>query len=129
MTETGGKAADALRTIGEVAAETGVATHVLRYWERTVPALRPLRSSGRRYYRPDDVALIRRLQQLVSVEGYTLEGAAKALGRRRAAAPEQPRLDLPEPARPDVAAPALPAIAPARLKQLRDRLAAALAAA
>jgi len=128
MTATGGKAADALRTIGEVAAETGVATHVLRYWERTVPTLKPMRSSGRRYYRPDDVSLVRRLHHLVSVEGYTLEGAAKALGRRSAALPEQQRLDLPEPAQSQAAAGAIPADSLERLKHLRDRLNAALAA-
>lgn len=74
------KAPDALRTIGEVAAETGVAPHILRYWEAHVPALRPVRrAGGRRYFRVADVALIRRLDALVTDQGYTLEGAARAL--------------------------------------------------
>jgi DNA-binding transcriptional MerR regulator len=76
-----GKTPTALRTIGELAAETGIATHVLRYWEKSVAALKPLRrSGGRRYYRSEDAALIRRLHHLVSVEGYTLDGAARAVG-------------------------------------------------
>lgn len=79
------KTSTALRTIGELAAETGIATHVLRYWEKNVSALKPLRrSGGRRYYRPEDAALIRRLHHLVSVEGYTLDGAARAVGGRGA---------------------------------------------
>ena len=77
------KAPGALLTIGEVSAETGVAAHVLRYWEEHVPALKPLRrAGGRRYYRADDVALVRRLQSLVRDQGYTLDGAAKAIRRR-----------------------------------------------
>ncbi|MFM6854193.1 MAG: MerR family transcriptional regulator [Sphingopyxis sp.] len=74
------KAPDALRTIGELSAETGIATHVLRYWERNVPALQPLRrAGGRRYYRAEDAALVRQLYHLVSQQGYTLDGAARAL--------------------------------------------------
>lgn len=108
------KAAGALRTIGELAAETGIAPHILRYWEKNVPALRPLRrSGGRRYYRAEDGALIRRLHHLVTVEGYTLDGAARAVGGRDAAPP----------AEPPAAAPELPIEA---LRRLRDRLAAAL---
>ena len=77
------KSAAALRTIGELAAETGIATHVLRYWERNVPALQPMRlAGGRRYYRAEDAALVRRLHRLVTVEGYTLEGAARAATER-----------------------------------------------
>lgn len=76
-----GKAADALRTIGEVAQALGIRQHVLRYWEEQFPALRPIkRSGGRRYYRPQDVALIIEIDRLVHREGYTLKGACKALG-------------------------------------------------
>lgn len=83
----GGKSPTALRTIGEVVAETGVAAHVLRYWERQVPALQPVRRAGdRRYYRPSDVALISEIAHLVNQEGYTLDGAARAAsGQRRRA--------------------------------------------
>lgn len=76
----GAKAVGALRTIGEVARETGIATHILRYWERHVPALQPVRrAGGRRYYRAEDLALVQRLHHLVSTLGYTLDGAARAL--------------------------------------------------
>ena len=74
------KEAGALRTIGEVAGATGIKTHVLRYWEQQFPQLKPLkRSGGRRYYRPDDVALVERIDRLVNREGYTLKGAKAAL--------------------------------------------------
>ena len=70
----------AQRTIGEVASATGIKTHVLRYWEQQFPQLKPLkRSGGRRYYRPDDVALVERIDRLVNREGYTLKGAKAAL--------------------------------------------------
>lgn len=78
-----GKDAGALRTIGEVAAATGLKAHVLRYWEQQFPELRPLtRSGGRRYYRPEDVALVERIDRLVNHEGYTLKGAKAALRSR-----------------------------------------------
>lgn len=74
------KAPDALRTIGEVARETGIAPHVLRYWEAHVSALKPVRrAGGRRYFRTEDVAVIRQLHALVSERGYTLDGAARSL--------------------------------------------------
>ena len=74
------KAPGALRTIGEVSAETGVATHILRYWEIHVAALRPVRrAGGRRYFRPEDVALVRQLDQYIHHQGYTLDGAARAI--------------------------------------------------
>jgi DNA-binding transcriptional MerR regulator len=74
------KAVGALRTIGEVVRETGIAAHILRYWERQVPALQPVRrAGGRRYYRAEDLALVQRLHHLVSTQGYTLDGAARAL--------------------------------------------------
>ena len=79
----GGKAAAAFRTIGEVSAETGIATHILRYWEQHFPQLRPVtRAGGRRYYRPDDVALVRRIDRLLNAEGYTLKGARTAIAGR-----------------------------------------------
>ena len=75
-----GKAADALRTIGEVTKALGVRQHVLRYWEEQFPALQPIkRAGGRRYYRPEDVALIAEIDRLVHREGYTLRGARQAL--------------------------------------------------
>jgi DNA-binding transcriptional MerR regulator len=74
------KAAGAYRTIGEVAAGTGVAPHVLRYWETRFPQLRPLtRAGNRRYYSPADVALVERIQRLLGDEGYTVKGVQKLL--------------------------------------------------
>ena len=69
-----------MRTIGEVASALGIRQHVLRYWEAQFPMLKPLkRSGGRRYYRPEDVSLVERIDQLVNREGYTLRGARQAL--------------------------------------------------
>ncbi|HWU02456.1 MAG TPA: MerR family transcriptional regulator [Novosphingobium sp.] len=71
-----GKAADAFRTIGEVSNSLGIRAHVLRYWEEQFPMLRPLkRAGGRRYYRPEDMALVSTIDRLVHREGYTLRGA------------------------------------------------------
>lgn len=75
-----GKDPGALRTIGEVAKALGIRQHVLRYWEEQFPTLRPLkRSGGRRYYRPEDIALVETIDRLVHREGYTLKGARQAL--------------------------------------------------
>jgi DNA-binding transcriptional MerR regulator len=70
----------ALRTIGEVSDMLGIKPHVLRYWEAQFPLLKPLkRSGGRRYYRPDDIALVETIDRLVNREGYTLKGAEAVL--------------------------------------------------
>lgn len=75
-----GKASDAMRTIGEVAEALGIRQHILRYWEQQFPMLQPLkRSGGRRLYRPQDVALVARIDRLVNREGYTLKGARAVL--------------------------------------------------
>ena len=71
---------EAFRTIGELSEELGVAQHILRYWETKFPQLRPLQRAGnRRYYRPADVALARRIHHLLSNEGYTVRGVQKLL--------------------------------------------------
>jgi len=76
----GEKSAEAFRTIGEAAAELGLKTHVLRFWETKFDNLRPMkRPDGRRFYRPDDMELLRRLQNLLHVQGLTIRGAIKAL--------------------------------------------------
>jgi DNA-binding transcriptional MerR regulator len=79
------KSAGAFRTISEVADELDVAQHVLRFWESKFPQVRPLkRGGGRRYYRPEDVDLLRRIRSLLYEEGYTIKGAQKLLkGQRR----------------------------------------------
>lgn len=85
------KAAGAFRTIGELAADLGVAPHVLRYWETRFPQLKPLQRAGnRRYYRPDDVALAKRIHDLLSVQGYTVKGVQALLARGEPTADEQP---------------------------------------
>lgn len=92
-----GKAPGALRTIGEVTRALGVRQHVLRYWEEQFPMLRPLkRSGGRRYYRPEDIALIAEIDRLVHREGFTLRGARQFL-EAAGARPVQAALPLPEP--------------------------------
>jgi len=80
---TAEKAPGALRTIGELSAELGVAQHILRYWETKFPQLRPMQRAGnRRYYRPADVDLARRINRLLNQEGYTVRGVQKLLRER-----------------------------------------------
>ena len=82
------KSAAAFRTIGEVAQATGLAPHILRYWEGRFPQLRPVtRAGNRRYYRPEDVALVERIDRLLNREGYTIKGVQQLLAREPAAAP------------------------------------------
>src|SRR6187549_3789504 len=77
---TGDKAPDAFRTIGELSNELGVAQHILRYWETKFPQLKPLQRAGnRRYYRPADVDLARKIHRLLNNEGYTVRGVQKLL--------------------------------------------------
>ncbi|WP_026438651.1 MerR family transcriptional regulator [Acidocella facilis] len=74
------KAADAFRTISEVADELHVPQHVLRFWETKFPQVRPLkRGGGRRYYRPEDVGLLRRVADLLYTQGYTIKGVQRLL--------------------------------------------------
>ncbi len=74
------KSASAFKTISEVSAETTVPQHVLRFWEAKFTQLRPLkRGGGRRYYRPEDVALLQRIRRLLHEEGYTIKGVQKVL--------------------------------------------------
>ncbi|GAC1572856.1 MAG: hypothetical protein NVS3B5_01990 [Sphingomicrobium sp.] len=117
-----GKAPGAFRTIGELSADLGVPQHILRYWETKFPQLRPLQRAGnRRYYRAEDVALARRIQQLLSQQGYTVRGVQQLLASK-------------EPAQVSLIEPAAQTAAPTtsldleRLKSLRDRLAEALSA-
>ena len=72
------KSKAAFRTIAEVAEELGVATHVLRFWETKFPQIKPMkRSGGRRYYRPDDVELVKRIRDYLYEKRYTIEGVQK----------------------------------------------------
>jgi DNA-binding transcriptional MerR regulator len=74
------KSAEAFRTIGEVADELDVPKHVLRFWEGKFPHIRPMkRGGGRRYYRPEDMELLRGIRHLLHAEGYTIKGVQKIL--------------------------------------------------
>jgi DNA-binding transcriptional MerR regulator len=74
------KAPDAFRTISEVADDLDVPQHVLRFWESKFPQIRPMkRAGGRRYYRPDDVDLLRGIRHLLYGEGYTIRGVQRIL--------------------------------------------------
>ena len=120
-----GKDAAAMRTIGEVATAFGIRQHVLRYWEQQFPMLRPLkRSGGRRYYRPEDVALVETIDRLINREGYTLKGARQAIEKGSAQSTARPELVE---GRPSASSPATPTVLP-QLLAIRERLAAALAA-
>jgi DNA-binding transcriptional MerR regulator len=75
------KAPDAFRTISEVADELDVPQHVLRFWETRFREIRPMkRGGGRRYYRPDDIDLLRGIRHLLYGEGYTIRGVQRILG-------------------------------------------------
>jgi DNA-binding transcriptional MerR regulator len=124
------KAPGALKTIGELSHELGVAQHILRYWETKFPQLKPMQRAGnRRYYRPADVDLARRINRLLNEEGYTVRGVRKLLRERGdptilgiadmpapPQAPERESFSHDEPAGVDVF----------RLIQLRNRLLEAL---
>ena len=78
--DSSGKSPEAYRTIGEVAEMLGVAQHVLRFWENRFAQIKPVKRAGnRRYYRPDDIALIRRIRELLHDEGYSIRGVQKLL--------------------------------------------------
>ena len=138
-----GKEDGALRTIGEVGTALGLKPHVLRYWEEQFPMLEPLKRSGnRRYYRPQDVALVETIDRLVNHEGYTLKGAKQAIEEGRVAMAEAPQAVVPAP-EPEMSEKlAEPVASPApvdggsavvedvllELKGIRNRLAAAIGA-
>jgi DNA-binding transcriptional MerR regulator len=133
-----GKSEQAFRTISELAGELGVPQHILRYWETRFPQLRPLQRAGnRRYYRPGDVALARRIHHLLNSEGYTIRGVQRVLGQKGSgAAPESgPQLALDEAPAPAPALERVPApvqdgprdaFAAERLRAIRASLSAAL---
>ncbi|MEO6360500.1 MAG: MerR family transcriptional regulator [Sphingomicrobium sp.] len=114
-----GKSPDAFKTIGELSQELGVAQHILRYWETRFPQLKPLQRAGnRRYYRPTDVDLVRRIHRLLNQEGYTVRGVQQMLRSADANTEPQPQF---------VATPAPESsIDLDRLVQLRARLVSAL---
>ncbi|MDE0057177.1 MAG: MerR family transcriptional regulator [Defluviicoccus sp.] len=131
-----GKSASAFRTISEVAGELEVPQHVLRFWESKFIQVRPMkRGGGRRYYRPEDIDLLRSIRELLYTDGYTIkgvqkllrEGGVKALAERQI--PERPAIE-PTPidrAEPVVAARPAPAPAVAAEASETAALKAALA--
>ena len=106
-----GKSGAAFRTTGEVSEELNLPAHVLRFWESKFAEIKPLkRGGGRRYYRPEDVDLLRRIRQFLYQEGYTIRGVQKLLRERERR--EEPAVDLPPTLfrlEPAVAAPSPPA--------------------
>jgi DNA-binding transcriptional MerR regulator len=123
-----GKSAAAFRTISEVAGDLEVAQHVLRFWESKFPQVRPLkRGGGRRYYRPEDVDLLRQIRSLLYEEGYTIKGAQKLLrSQRRPGGGDEIPEERPA-AGAAAAAPPAPALTPearGRLRRLREELVA-----
>ena len=101
VAEASRKSDQAFRTIGELAGELGVPQHILRYWETRFPQLRPLQRAGnRRYYRPADVQLARRIHRLLNEEGYTIRGVQQLLATR--ADGDSGAAATPAPARPSL---------------------------
>ncbi|WP_237214798.1 MerR family transcriptional regulator [Falsiroseomonas oryziterrae] len=93
------KAPTAFRTISEVADELQIPQHVLRFWESKFPQLKPLkRGGGRRYYRPEDIGLLRKISDLLYTQGYTIKGVQRLL---RDGGLEEAELPLGEPERDD----------------------------
>lgn len=87
------KAARAFRTIAEVSAELNVPAHVLRFWEKKFSEVSPVqRAGGRRYYRPEDIALLKKIEYLLHNQGYTIKGVQKLLkdGTINSAVEQQP---------------------------------------
>lgn len=131
----------AYRTISDVATLVGVPQHVLRFWETRFPQIAPLKRGGnRRYYRPEDVALLTRINRLLYTEGYTIKGVQKLLEGGVVEAPAAPVAPAatPRAAKAPVPTPVTltpaPAASPpaaliASIGAIRSRLAAAIDAA
>ena len=110
------KAPTAFRTISEVAEDLNIPQHVLRFWETKFPQLKPLkRGGGRRYYRPEDIALLRRIADLLYTQGYTIKGVQRLL--------REGGLDAPEPAESEPEVPVADIMGEPRHMALRDAVA------
>lgn len=109
------KSSRAYRTISEVAEELDVATHVLRFWESRFTSIKPMkRTGGRRYYRPEDVDLLKKIRTLLYDEGYTIKGVQAFLKRGSRPTPVVAKEMTPP------VAPESQAVLAETLKQLRD---------
>lgn len=111
-----------LKSIGELSAETGIPHHVLRYWETRFDQLRPVtRAGNRRYYRPEHVALVKRINALLHEQGYTIRGVRHLL--------ESGDMSRSQPFAAEPTPPASVESAPLQVMlSVRNRLSAALAA-
>ena len=117
------KSPDAFRTISEVSDELNVPQHVLRFWESKFNQIRPLKRGGRRrYYRPEDVSLLRGIRRLLYEDGYTIKGVQKVLKERGVRAVADGARDEAETpaAAPAAAPPASPATPAAASEIVRD---------
>ena len=129
------KSNQAFRTISEVSTELEVPAHVLRFWETKFPQIKPMkRGGGRRYYRPEDISLLKGVQAMLHVDGYSIKGVQKALreqgvraiAERDGVAPEQATVN----ANPDIVpvdTDAVPQITSAERKELQAVLDSLLA--
>ena len=127
MASAGQKDPGALKTIGELSEELGVAQHILRYWETRFPQLKPMQRAGnRRYYRTADVELAHRIHRLLNTEGYTVRGVQKLLRDKEAQAVDVSvaarELDVP----PEEQEPSPSGVDVFKLIALRNRLVDAL---
>ena len=124
---TSGKDPGAFKTIGELSEELGVAQHILRYWESKFPQLKPLQRAGnRRYYRPADADLARRIHDLLTTHGYTIRGVQKLLGAKVEAPVASEAPAIPMTLQAETSAVPTSTVDFERLVGLRDRLVAAL---
>lgn len=113
-----GKSAAAFRTISEVSDELNVPQHVLRFWETKFTQVRPMkRGGGRRYYRPEDIELLRGIRDLLYQEGFTIRGVQKLLREGGVAA-----LENGAPSGASVAGQVAPSVKPEKDQALRDIL-------
>jgi DNA-binding transcriptional MerR regulator len=128
------KSNQAFRTISEVSTELDVPAHVLRFWETKFPQIKPMkRGGGRRYYRPEDISLLKGVQSMLHVDGYSIKGVQKAL-REQGVKAISDRDDSPAvvsidsgkaaTAKTDAAAPALSSTERAELRGVLDALVA-----
>jgi DNA-binding transcriptional MerR regulator len=112
----GEKSPTAFRTIAEVATDLDLPQHVLRFWESRFPQVKPLkRRGGRRYYRPEDIALLRVIRGLLYDEGYTIKGVQRLLREGEVRLPAEAPLPAAPASQPDLAA-------EERLHLVRDEL-------
>ncbi|MBU1326308.1 MAG: MerR family transcriptional regulator [Alphaproteobacteria bacterium] len=129
------KAPDAFRTISEAAEDVGVPQHVLRFWETKFPFVTPLkRAGGRRFYRPQDLVVLRGLKRLLHEDGMTIRGVQKlhkSRGLKAVAGADMPDFEVEAAATPPAATapdPSILRVALARVEAARARMDRALSA-